>query len=102
MEEKLAGIMTEVLKVERIGVYDNFFEMGGHSLLGMQVVARVRKVFRVELPLRSLFEEPTIAGLCPAIEKTERFGENPVIPAPTRRRVCRKENNYSPGSMAYR
>lgn len=66
MEEKLAGIMTEVLKVDRIGVHDNFFEMGGHSLLGMQVVARVRKVFRVELPLRSLFEEPTIAGLCPA------------------------------------
>jgi acyl carrier protein len=67
MEEKLAGIMTEVLKVERISVHDNFFEMGGHSLLGMQVVARVRKVFQVELPLRSLFEEPTIAGLCSEI-----------------------------------
>lgn len=85
MEEKLAGIMTEVLKVERIGVHDNFFEMGGHSLLGMQVVARVRKVFRVELPLRSLFEEPTIAGLCPEIEKAEKRDDSSVIPTPTRR-----------------
>jgi acyl carrier protein len=85
MEEKLASIMIEVLKVERIGVHDNFFEMGGHSLLGMQVVARVRKVFQVELPLRSLFEEPTIAGLRPEIEKAEKRIENSTISAPIRR-----------------
>jgi amino acid adenylation domain-containing protein len=85
MEEKLAGIMSEVLKVERIGVHDNFFEMGGHSLLGMQVVARVRKVFQVELSLRRLFEEPTIAGLCPAIEKAEKRGDNLENPALIRR-----------------
>ena len=84
MEEKLAGIMAEVLKVERIGVHDNFFELGGHSLLGMQVVARVRKVFQVELPLRRLFEEPTVAGLCLDIEKAEKSGDRSAVPSPSR------------------
>jgi acyl carrier protein len=85
VEEKLAGIMAEVLKMERIGMHDNFFELGGHSLLGVQVIARVRKVFQVELPLRSLFEEPTVAGLCGEIEKARKRGAGVVVPAPTRR-----------------
>jgi amino acid adenylation domain-containing protein len=72
MEEKLARIMVEVFKVERISVHDNIFDLGFHSLLGMQVVSRVRKVFQVELPLRSLFEEPTVAGLCLELEKAEK------------------------------
>jgi acyl carrier protein len=63
VEEVLAGIWSEVLGVERIGVEDNFFDLGGHSLLATQVVARVRDAFEVELPLRHLFEEPTVVGL---------------------------------------
>jgi acyl carrier protein len=63
VEELLAGIWSDVLGVERIGIHDDFFELGGHSLLATQVASRVREAFRVELPLRSLFEAHTIADL---------------------------------------
>jgi amino acid adenylation domain-containing protein len=63
IEELLAGIWSDVLGVERIGPADNFFELGGHSLRGAQVLARVRQTFGVELPLRVVFEAPTIAAL---------------------------------------
>jgi len=62
-EELLAGIWSDVFGVERVGIFDNFFELGGHSLLAMQIMSRVRETFSVELPLRHLFESPTIAGL---------------------------------------
>jgi acyl carrier protein len=52
-----------VLKVERISVRDNFFDIGGHSLLATRVISRVRDVFKIELPLRKLFEAPTISDL---------------------------------------
>ncbi|HEY0079187.1 MAG TPA: amino acid adenylation domain-containing protein [Pyrinomonadaceae bacterium] len=79
-EEMLAGIWQEVLRIERVGLGDNFFELGGHSLLATQVVSRVRESFRVELPVRRVFEHPTLAGLAANVEnalKDEQRGFEP-------------------------
>ncbi|MCA1612825.1 MAG: amino acid adenylation domain-containing protein [Acidobacteria bacterium] len=68
-EGALAGIWSEVLGVERVGVEDNFFELGGHSLLATQVISRACAAFRIDLPLRSLFEARTVAGLALLVEQ---------------------------------
>ena len=62
-EEILVNLWIEVLGLERVSIYDNFFELGGHSLLTTQLVSRIRQAFSVELPLRAVFEHPTIAEL---------------------------------------
>lgn len=67
VEYELARLWQETLRVERVGIFDNFFALGGHSLLATQLLARVRSAFQVELPLRLLFEQPTIAGLAQAL-----------------------------------
>src|SRR5262249_14304145 len=72
--EKLAGIWAEVLKRKQVGAEENFFELGGHSLLATQVVSRIRQVLGVELPVRAMFEQPTIAGLVKELEQRKRGG----------------------------
>jgi acyl carrier protein len=62
-EEKLAAIWASILKLEQVGIHDNFFDLGGQSLLATQLISRVRDTFEIELPLRSIFESPTVAGL---------------------------------------
>ena len=63
LEEVLCGIWADVLDVQQVGVHDDFFERGGHSLLATQVIARVRELFEIEVPLRALFQAPTVSAL---------------------------------------
>ncbi|MFE4367883.1 amino acid adenylation domain-containing protein [Streptomyces sp. NPDC056835] len=67
-EELVAGIWAEVLGLESVGVLDNFFDLGGDSILSIQVISRVREVFAVDLPARTLFDNPTVADLASAVE----------------------------------
>jgi amino acid adenylation domain-containing protein len=68
LEELLVDVWQEVLQVERIGIHDHFFELGGHSLLATRVIARLRNVLDLDIPLRSLFEQPTVAEFAMAID----------------------------------
>jgi amino acid adenylation domain-containing protein len=79
-ERALAVIWAEVLGVGRIGVHDDFFRLGGHSLLATRVVARLRRELAIDLPLRSLFQTPTLAGLAQAIRACRAKRESAASP----------------------
>jgi amino acid adenylation domain-containing protein len=78
LEQSLAQIWGEVLQVAEPGVHDSFFALGGHSLLATQVVARVRDRLGRDVPLRSMFEAPTIAGLADLLERLQPAAETPA------------------------
>ncbi len=70
-EETIAGIVKELLNIETVGIHDNFFDLGGHSLLATRFVSRLRETLNIEVPLRVLFEHPTIAGMSEAFSGSE-------------------------------
>ena len=83
IEESLVDIWTQVMGCDLVGIHANFFELGGHSLMATQVISRVRQVFKIDLPLRSLFESPTVADLAEKINTTlqgERLPQPPLLP----------------------
>jgi amino acid adenylation domain-containing protein len=77
VEQALTDMWKQLLKCEQVGVHDNFFELGGHSLLATQLVARIYQALGIHLPLRRLFETPTVADLALAVveQKAEQAGE---------------------------
>ncbi|HJX28997.1 MAG TPA: amino acid adenylation domain-containing protein, partial [Thermoanaerobaculia bacterium] len=87
-EELLAGLWSEILRRDHVGIHDDFFALGGHSLMATRVVSRVREVFRVEIPLRRFFETPTVAGLAAHLDAARRGPlPPPIVPVPRGREL---------------
>jgi amino acid adenylation domain-containing protein len=113
VEALVADVWAEALRIERFSVHGNFFDLGGHSLLATRVVSRIRKLLQVELPLRRLFEGPTVAELAlsigailkegaamraPSLKKASRNGAPPLSFAQQRLWFL---DQLDPGTPAY-
>src|SRR5215831_1998769 len=81
-EEQIRRIWMEVLRIAEVGINDDFFMLGGHSLLATQVIARMRKSFQCDLPLRAIFEKPTVADLATLIRQAPVSAQSALVPAP--------------------
>jgi len=79
VERRLAAIWSELLDVKEFSVTDNFFDLGGNSLLAMQVLARIRRAFHVEVSVRSLFDGPSIDDLGKAVAEAKASGAVPRV-----------------------
>jgi amino acid adenylation domain-containing protein/non-ribosomal peptide synthase protein (TIGR01720 family) len=71
VEELIAETWSQVIKTEKIGIYDNFFELGGNSLLTIQVINNLQSLFKIQLQVRDLYQEPTVAGIAKTLVKLE-------------------------------
>src|SRR5262249_27265638 len=80
IEEIVAGLFQGVVKLDGVGIYDNFFEIGGHSLLATQVISRVRSRLGVEIGVRSIFEDATVESLGRKIEEAIGAGRRDLAP----------------------
>ena len=113
IEELLAAIWQQVLKLERVSRDDNFFWLGGHSLMATRITSRLRETFHIELPVRALFESPTIAELAPRVAQLtqasatlqappllRRPETEPAILSPAQERLWFLDQ-LMPGSNAY-
>ncbi|WP_158625670.1 non-ribosomal peptide synthetase [Corallococcus carmarthensis] len=87
-EQRLAGLWQDLLGVARVGANDHFFDLGGHSLLATQALSRIRQTFAVELPLRRLFESPTLEAVARLIDEA-LAGKGQPVPAPHKPREVR-------------
>jgi acyl carrier protein len=86
-EHLLETIWRELLNIDSIGIHDDFFELGGHSLLATQMITQISKMFSVRIPLRAVFEHPTIAGVAETIRTMPRGDTRErAIPAQPRKR----------------
>jgi phthiocerol/phenolphthiocerol synthesis type-I polyketide synthase E len=96
LEALLVGVWQQVLDVERVGIHDDFFTLGGNSLVAVQLIAQVRGAVRVKLPMRTLFEEPTVAGMAGQVAalQAERDNGDRAIPK------LRRAGNRGPGGGA--
>lgn len=121
IEKLLAGIWSEILKLDSISIHANFFELGGHSLLATRVISRIRHKLKLELPLRALFENPTIESLAGAIdaapeaidalhtdtkselshEESKAFSDDSVIPASFAQQRLWFLDQLDPGQAVY-
>ena len=82
-EQMLSEVWANVLQVDQVGIHDNFFDLGGHSLLATQVVSRLEKTTGMSIPLRSLFERPTVADLSATLDQARRTSDltpPPILP----------------------
>ncbi|MBL0696563.1 non-ribosomal peptide synthase/polyketide synthase, partial [Comamonas sp. JC664] len=109
-EQTLAGLFEDLLGVKPVGAHDDFFELGGHSLLATQLVSRIRSAFRVELPLRALFEMRTVSSLAAKLDSTSgQSALPPLKPAPAGQPLPQSSaqrrlwyvDRLAPGSAAY-
>ena len=84
-EEIVSGIWSDLLGVQRVGRHDNFFDLGGHSLLATQLISRVRNALDIELPLRTVFESPTVSGMIEHLKEHQKQAGTQLL-APTKRK----------------
>lgn len=96
-EETLAGIWRDVFGLHQVGISDSFLELGGHSLLAAKLIFQIQEAFHVELPMRSLFESPTIADLVTVIEK-HKNGASGYVPLPVI--VPTPQDRYQPFALS--
>jgi amino acid adenylation domain-containing protein len=101
-ESTLVEMWKELLRLKHVNIHDNFFELGGHSLLATQMTSRVRDVFELELPLKNVFESPTIAQLAPILETLRDTASNPTTPPLVRldRSAHRRQRSLLPNGDA--